>query len=135
MGEFFAKWMEKEAYSHPGFILSLIVFLAFGGGFVMNPFVRADDYTQFQTEIKSQVLAFQTKINDIDRSLCELKYSGAMNAIDQKIATVEAEVFQLQRREKSGEATAFEIERLDKQKIRLRQLQLEMKELQRRGCK
>lgn len=135
MPEFFSKWLQRELLTHPGVILSAVLFLVFGGGFASKSvFVMADDYRVFQQATKEELNGVKTKLEVINKSLCDLEYMSNKNALEQKVSVAEAEVFQLSRMEKSNEATRLDLERLDKQRTELNRLQRELQVLQRNGC-
>ena len=111
--DFIARLVEKEFHKHPFFAIGSILLITFGGGFTFNSiFVRAEDYSAFQHDYKSfqsetqrELNGVKGKLDKVDESLCELKYTSEKNALEQKVSNAESEVFQLSRREKTREAT------------------------------
>lgn len=145
MPEFLSKWMTAEAIKHPAMLFLMIIIGAGSAGFILNPFVMAEDYEQFQSATQQELSSLREttqqelkelkgKMQRIDRAVCEVKYSGDVNALEQSIASAESEIFDLQRRENASNATALDLERLDKQRTRLGKLQRQLSELRRRGC-
>lgn len=134
MTDFLSQWISKEALKHPALIILLIIAASGAAGFMANPFVLAEDYDKFKAVTERELGLLKNKMGLIDNSLCALQYSGQVNAIEQQIVTVEQEVYDLQRRESSGQAEQRDLERLDGQKSRLQQLQRKMDDLKRRGC-
>lgn len=135
MNEILSQWLTKEILKHPAVLFFGLVLGSGGAGFLLNPFVLAEDYQQFQQATKEEMKELKQKMNQVDNSLCRLDYTSNINATEQKIIAAEQEVFALERLESSGEAEERDLKRLDEQRSTLRRLTDELRELRRNHCR
>jgi hypothetical protein len=117
--EFIPQWLSKEALKHPAFFLTCIVLFGVVTGSVWNPFVMADDFTNFQR-------AANTRLGKLEFGVCTVQFTTERNGLESQARAVSTEIFQLERLVAAQEATPRDLERMDDLRTDLAHLEREL---------
>lgn len=113
-----ADFLTEEAKTHPRLALVLVLLLTITATMIISyghqAWAQKDVVADSFREVDGKFAQVTEALDSLDKRLTVIEKSQREQFLEQRIATIEAEVWQLERIDATGEATARDLDRLQK---------------------